>query len=229
MPQARIMSMRDISNALVNMSSAVDAEEQGNVEIDELRRMKKKLVDYDPTLAEWTDQLVMERRGGRPYFRHPMLPNRGYDRFQSSGGHPGLLNAILEAKGSMGDGAQPPQSVATTSAAAAAANAATHAAANSAAVAAAANPVLANAAAADPREDRSPPREENRPQRSALLTDDQVDESVQAVGRLVRHNQALRAQLARLTAELADRDEWIDQMTSFQQAQNEKLKRKRDP
>ena len=98
-------SMKDIADALValggsndgNNEDAVNEEIQGD---EYLVETKKRLADDG--FPAWSQDLEMERRNTRPYFRHPRLPgfpNRWYSRYLSSGGHTGLLEAIQEAEG----------------------------------------------------------------------------------------------------------------------------------
>ena len=73
------------------------------------------------------------------------------------------------------------------------------------------------------------PRDSPENLRSPLLTEGQLDDSVRAVSTLVRQYRALQERVADLVADLAERDEWIQETHSHHQAQSEKLnKRKRD-
>ena len=166
--------------ALVDLAAA-NVDNRGDVD-DELLKTTERLINHNPSLVEWVPDLVMERRGSRSgaHYWHPRLPDRWYDRFNTSGGHPGLLNAILEAAGLSAAAAGP-------------------------SAAAAAGPSRA-LAACPPRE--SPP-ENHSPEnpRSTLLTEGQVDDSVRAVSRLVLQYRALQERVAALVADLAERDE----------------------
>ena len=128
---------------------------------DELLKTTERLINHNPSLVEWVPDLVMERRGTRSgaHYWHPRLPDRWYDRFNTSGGHPGLLNAILEVAGLSAAAAGPT-------------------------AAASAGPSRALAA----RPSRDSPPENHSPENpiSTLLTEGQVDDSVRAVSRLVR-------------------------------------------
>ena len=198
----RIMSsgVRNVADALVDLAAA-NVDNRGDVD-DELLKTTERLINHNPSLVEWVPDLVMERRGTRSgaHYWHPRLPDRWYDRFNTSGGHPGLLNAILEAAGLSAAVAGPS--------------------------AAAAGPSRALAA----RPPRDSPPENHSPEnpRSTLLTEGQVDDSVRAVSRLVRQYRALQERVADLVADLAERDEWIRETHNLYQAQSEKLnKRKR--
>ena len=198
----RIMSsgVRNVADALVDLAAA-NVENRGDVD-DELLKTTERLINHNPSLVEWVPDLVMERRGSRSgaHYWHPRLPDRWYDRFNTSGGHPGLLNAILEAAGLSAAAAGPS--------------------------AAAAGPSRALAA----RPPRDSPPENHSPEnpRSTLLTEGQVDDSVRAVSRLVRQYRALQERVANLVADLAERDEWIRETHNLYRAQSEKLnKRKR--
>jgi hypothetical protein len=91
--------VRNVADALVDLAAA-NVESRGDVD-DELLKTTERLINHNPSLVEWVPDLVMERRGSRSgaHYWHPRLPDRWYDRFNTSGGHPGLLNAILEAAG----------------------------------------------------------------------------------------------------------------------------------
>ena len=199
----RIMSsgVRNVADALVDLAAA-NVDNRGDVD-DELLKTTERLINNNPSLVEWVPDLVMERRGTRSgaHYWHPRLPDRWYDRFNTSGGHPGLLNAILEAAGLSAAAAGP-------------------------SAAAAAGPSRALAA----RPPRDSPPENHSPEnpRSTLLTEGQVDDSVRAVSRLVRQYRALQERVADLVADLAERDEWIRETHNLYRAQSEKLnKRKR--
>ena len=199
----RIMSsgVRNIADALVDLAAA-NVDNRGDVD-DELLKTTERLINHNPSLVEWVPDLVMERRGTRSgaHYWHPRLPDRWYDRFNTSGGHPGLLNAILEAAGLSAAVAGP--------------------------LAAAAGPLRALAAPRPPRD--SPPENLSPENPRSTLTEGQVDDSVRAVSRLVCHCRALQERVADLVANLAERDEWIQETHSHHQAQSEKLnKRKRD-
>ena len=90
---------RNVADALVDLAAA-NVDNRGDVD-DELLKTTERLINHNPSLVEWVPDLVMERRGSRSgaHYWHPRLPDRWYDRFNTSGGHPGLLNAILEAAG----------------------------------------------------------------------------------------------------------------------------------
>ena len=198
----RIMSSgaRNVADALVDLAAA-NVDNRGDVD-DELLKTTERLINHNPSLVEWVPDLVMERRGTRSgaHYWHPRLPDRWYDRFNTSGGHPGLLNAILEAAGLSAAAAGPS--------------------------AAAAGPSRALAT----RPPRDSPPENHSPEnpRSTLLTEGQVDDSVCAVNRLVRQYRALQERVADLVTDLAERDEWIRETHNLYQAQSEKLnKRKR--
>ena len=191
---------RNFADALVDLAAA-NVDNRGDVD-DELLKTTERLINHNPSLVEWVPDLVMERRGSRSgaHYWHPRLPDRWYDRFNTSGGHPGLLNAILEAAGLSAAVVGPS--------------------------AAAAGPSRALAA----RPPRDSPPENHSPEnpRSTLLTEGQVDDSVRAVSRLVRQYRALQERVADLVADLAERDEWIQETHSHHQAQSKKLnKRKR--
>jgi len=193
--------VRNVADALVDLATA-NVDIRGNVD-DELLKTTERLINHNPSLVEWVPDLVMERRGTRSgaHYWHPRLPDRWYDRFNTSGGHPGLLNAILEAAGLSAAVAGPT-------------------------AAAAAGPSRALAA----RPPRDSPPENHSPEnpRSTLLTEGQVDDSVRAVSRLVRQYKALQERVADLVADLAERDEWIRETHNLYRAQSEKLnKRKR--
>ena len=191
--------VRNVADALVDLAAA-NVDNRGDVD-DELLKTTERLINHNPSLVEWVPDLVMERRGSRSgaHYWHPRLPDRWYDRFNTSGGHPGLLNAILEAAGLSAAAAGPS--------------------------AAAAGP--SRALAARPPRD-SPPENSPENPRSTLLTEGQVDDSVRAVSRLVRQYRALQERVADLVADLAERDEWIRETHNLYQAQSEKLnKRKR--
>ena len=199
----RIMSsgVKNVADALVDLAAA-NVDNRGDVD-DELLKTTERLINHNPSLVEWVPDLVMERRGSRSgaHYWHPRLPDRWYDRFNTSGGHPGLLNAILEAAGLSAAVAGP-------------------------SAAAAAGPSRALAA----RPPRDSPPENHSPEnpRSTLLTEGQVDDSVRAVSRLVRQYRALQERVADLVADLAERDEWIRETHNLYRAQSEKLnKRKR--
>ena len=192
--------VRNVADALVDLAAA-NVDNRGDVD-DELLKTTERLINHNPSLVEWVPDLVMERRGSRSgaHYWHPRLPDRWYDRFNTSGGHPGLLNAILEAAGLSAAAAGPS--------------------------AAAAGPSRALAA----RPPRDSPPENHSPEnpRSTLLTEGQVDDSVRAVSRLVRQYRALQERVADLVADLAERDEWIRETHNLYRAQSEKLnKRKR--
>ena len=192
---------RNVADALVDLAAA-NVDNRGDVD-DELLKTTERLINHNPSLVEWVPDLVMERRGSRSgaHYWHPRLPDRWYDRFNTSGGHPGLLNAILEAAGLSAAAAGP-------------------------SAAAAAGPSRALAA----RPPRDSPPENHSPEnpRSTLLTEGQVDDSVRAVSRLVRQYRALQERVADLVADLAERDEWIRETHNLYRAQSEKLnKRKR--
>jgi hypothetical protein len=192
--------VRNVADALVDLAAA-NVENRGDVD-DELLKTTERLINHNPSLVEWVPDLVMERRGSRSgaHYWHPRLPDRWYDRFNTSGGHPGLLNAILEAAGLSAAAAGPS--------------------------AAAAGPSRALAA----RPPRDSPPENHSPEnpRLTLLTEGQVDDSVRAVSRLVRQYRALQERVANLVADLAERDEWIRETHNLYRAQSEKLnKRKR--
>ena len=192
--------VRNVADALVDLAAA-NVDNRGDVD-DELLKTTERLINHNPSLVEWVPDLVMERRGSRSgaHYWHPRLPDRWYDRFNTSGGHPGLLNAILEAAGLSAAAAGPS--------------------------AAAAGPSRALAT----RPPRDSPPENHSPEnpRSTLLTEGQVDDSVRAVSRLVRQYRALQERVADLVADLAERDEWIRETHNLYQAQSEKLnKRKR--
>ena len=192
---------RNVADALVDLAAA-NVDNRGDVD-DELLKTTERLINHNPSLVEWVPDLMMERRGSRSgaHYWHPRLPDRWYDRFNTSGGHPGLLNAILEAAGLSAAAAGPT-------------------------AAAAAGPSRALAA----RPPRDSPPENHSPEnpRSTLLTDGQVDDSVRAVSRLVRQYRALQERVADLVADLAERDEWIRETHNLYRAQSEKLnKRKR--
>ena len=193
--------VRNVADALVDLAAA-NVDNRGDVD-DELLKTTERLINHNPSLVEWVPDLVMERRGSRSgaHYWHPRLPDRWYDRFNTSGGHPGLLNAILEAAGLSAAVAGPT-------------------------AAAAAGPSRALAA----RPPRDSPPENHSPEnpRSTLLTEGQVDDSVRAVSRLVRQYRALQERVADLVADLAERDEWIRETHNLYRAQSEKLnKRKR--
>ena len=197
----RIMSSgaRHVADALVNLAAA-NVDNRGDVD-DELLKTTERLINHNPSLVEWVPDLVMERRGSRSgaHYWHPRLPDRWYDRFNTSGGHPGLLNAILEAAG-------PTAAVAGPSAAAG----------------------PSRALATRPPRDSPPENHSPENPRSTLLTEGQVDDSVRAVSRLVRQYRALQERVADLVADLAERDEWIQETHNLYRAQSEKLnKRKR--
>ena len=68
-----------------------------------LMEMKRKLESDGYSI--WAKDLEIERRGKYPYFRHPRLPGyptRWYDRYISSSGHVGLLEAIQNAEAGIG-------------------------------------------------------------------------------------------------------------------------------
>ena len=98
-------SMKDIADALVALGGSNDGNNEDavyeEIQGDEyLVETKKRLADDG--FPAWSQDLEMERRNTRPYFRHPRLPgfpNRWYSRYLSSGGHTGLLEAIQEAEG----------------------------------------------------------------------------------------------------------------------------------
>jgi hypothetical protein len=193
--------VKNVADALVDLAAA-NVDNRGDVD-DELLKTTERLINHNPSLVEWVPDLVMERRGSRSgaHYWHPRLPDRWYDRFNTSGGHPGLLNAILEAAGLSAAVAGP-------------------------SAAAAAGPSRALAA----RPPRDSPPENHSPEnpRSTLLTEGQVDDSVRAVSRLVRQYRALQERVADLVADLAERDEWIRETHNLYRAQSEKLnKRKR--
>ena len=211
----RIMSSgaRNVADALVDLAAA-NVDNRGDVD-DELLKTTERLINHNPSLVEWVPDLVMERRGSRSgaHYWHPRLPDRWYDRFNTSGGHPGLLNAILEAAGLSAAAAGPSAAAAGPTAAVAGPSAA-------------AGPSRALAT----RPPRDSPPENHSPEnpRSTLLTEGQVDDSVRAVSRLVRQYRALQERVADLVADLAERDEWIRETHNLYQAQSEKLnKRKR--
>ena len=192
--------VRNVADALVDLAAA-NVDNRGDVD-DELLKTTERLINHNPSLVEWVPDLVMERRGSRSgaHYWHPRLPDRWYDRFNTSGGHPGLLNAILEAAGLSAAAAGPSAAAAGTS----------------------------RALATRPPRDSPPKNHSPENPRSTLLTEGQVDDSVRAVSRLVRQYRALQERVADLVADLAERDEWIRETHNLYQAQSEKLnKRKR--
>ena len=191
---------RNVADALVDLAAA-NVDNRGDVD-DELLKTTERLINHNPSLVEWVPDLVMERRGSRSgaHYWHPRLPDRWYDRFNTSGGHPGLLNAILEAAGLSAAAAGPSAAAAGTS----------------------------RALATRPPRDSPPENHSPENPRSTLLTEGQVDDSVRAVSRLVRQYRALQERVADLVADLAERDEWIRETHNLYQAESEKInKRKR--
>ena len=94
-------SMKDIADALValggsndgNNEDAVNEEIQGDEYLVETKKRQA-----DDGFPAWSQDLEMERRNTRPYFRHPR-PSPGFQIvgivcYLSSGGHTGLLEAI---------------------------------------------------------------------------------------------------------------------------------------
>lgn len=107
----------DIANAMIELAAAgsLEADNQGEERQNDnqvLNATKEKLANHNPSLAEWADDLKMERRlvGTRsiPHYWHPRLNDIWYGRWSNSGHHLGLLSAILQAEG-LNEAAPPPK------------------------------------------------------------------------------------------------------------------------